>query len=261
MRRESHVRFCEGGGVKFPSATRLVITGKSKRLLVEDVKPAAERFLQERGLVLSSDKTVVTHIRSGFSFLGQTCRKHGKVLHITPAKEGILALKQQVGTTIHRHVSLPMPVLIQKLNSQLRGWANYHRHVVSSAAFRCVDSYVFEELWRMLRHRHPDKSTRWLISQYWSASGCKGVFSVRATTAKGRKTVYAVQRLSEIGIRRHIKVKADANPYLPEHAAYFMRRRHVKDSTLLGPEPAHARRKMVKTEWKQYSPAAPQGCP
>ena len=25
MRRESHVRFCEGGGVRFPSATRLVI--------------------------------------------------------------------------------------------------------------------------------------------------------------------------------------------------------------------------------------------
>ena len=24
MRRESHVRFCEGGGVRFPSATRLV---------------------------------------------------------------------------------------------------------------------------------------------------------------------------------------------------------------------------------------------
>ena len=24
MRRESHVRFCEGGGVKFPAATRLI---------------------------------------------------------------------------------------------------------------------------------------------------------------------------------------------------------------------------------------------
>ena len=25
MRRESHVRACEGGGVRFPSATRLVV--------------------------------------------------------------------------------------------------------------------------------------------------------------------------------------------------------------------------------------------
>jgi hypothetical protein len=28
MRRESHVRFCEGGGVKFPAATRLVFFGE-----------------------------------------------------------------------------------------------------------------------------------------------------------------------------------------------------------------------------------------
>jgi len=31
MRREFHVRFCEGGGVRFPSATRLQVYVKSKR--------------------------------------------------------------------------------------------------------------------------------------------------------------------------------------------------------------------------------------
>ncbi len=237
-------------------ADDFIVTGKSERLLVEHVKPAVERFLQERGLVLSSEKTVVTHIRNGFSFLGQTCRKQGKALHITPAREGVLALKKQVGTIIHRHVSLPIPALIQKLNSQLRGWANYHRHVVSSAAFRCIDNYVFEDLWRMLRRRHPKKSTRWLISHYWSASGRKGVFSVRATTAKGHKAAYAVQRLSEIGIRRHIKVKADANPYMPAYAVYFMRRRHMKESKLLGALSAREWRKKA-TELNGSNTARP----
>ena len=28
MRRELHVRFCEGGGVQFPSATRLVVLAR-----------------------------------------------------------------------------------------------------------------------------------------------------------------------------------------------------------------------------------------
>ena len=32
MRRESHVRFCEGGGVRFPSATRLVRSIKEECL-------------------------------------------------------------------------------------------------------------------------------------------------------------------------------------------------------------------------------------
>jgi hypothetical protein len=51
MRRESHVRFCEGGGVRFPSATRLarhkttpaiseVIINQWDRRLVRRAKPA-----------------------------------------------------------------------------------------------------------------------------------------------------------------------------------------------------------------------------
>ncbi len=34
-------------------------------------------------------------------------------------------------------------------------------------------------------------------------------------------------------IKRHIKIKAAANPYDPEYGAYFWRRRNRKDSKLL----------------------------
>ena len=102
-------------------------------------------------------KTAITHIRNGFTFLGQTFRKHGNVLHIIPSTEGVLALKQKLGDTIREYVSAPMPALIKKLNQMLRGWGNYHRHVVASEAFSCVDTYVYEQLWRMLRRRHPQE--------------------------------------------------------------------------------------------------------
>ena len=120
-------------------ADDFIVTGKSKRLLEEKVKPAIEEFLKERGLKLSTEKTRVTYIKDGFTFLGQTFRKHGNTLHITPAKEGIQALIKKVGTLIRKHVSAPIECLIKKLNSTLRGWANYHRHVVSSEAFSRVD--------------------------------------------------------------------------------------------------------------------------
>jgi RNA-directed DNA polymerase len=210
-------------------ADDFIVTGKSHRLLEENVKPALERFLAERGLTLSQEKTVTTHIKSGFTFLGQTFRKHGNVLHITPSVKGVLALKQKVGTLIREHVSAPMPALIKKLNSTLRGWGNYHRHVVASEAFMIVDKYVYEQLWRMLRRRHPNKSRKWLVKKYWSTPGHKWVFSTTATTRRG-KCRYQVQRLSSIGIRRHIKVKAHANPYLPEYGAYFARRRKVREA-------------------------------
>ena len=66
-------------------ADDFIITGKSKRLLENQIKPAVEGFLAERGLTLSQEKTVITYIKKGFTFLGQTFRKHGRVLHVTPS--------------------------------------------------------------------------------------------------------------------------------------------------------------------------------
>jgi RNA-directed DNA polymerase len=214
-------------------ADDFIITGKSRRLLEEQVRPVLERFLAGRGLALSQEKTVISYIRDGFTFLGQTFQKHGRVLHITPSREGVLALVRKVGTLIRKHVSAPMPVLIKKLNETLRGWANYHRHVVASEAFGRIDTYVFEQLWRMLGRRHPNKPKKWLAGRYWSATGNRNVFAVRTKTKKGRETLYRVQRVSAIGIRRYVKIKADANPYLPECAPYFWQRRHDKRSKLL----------------------------
>ena len=213
-------------------ADDFIVTGKSKRLLEENVKPAIEAFLAERGLTLSEEKTVLTHIKDGFTFLGQTFRKHGRVLHITPAIEGVLALKRKIGALIREYVSAPMSALIKKLNQMLRGWGNYHRHVVASEAFSSVDKYVYDQLWRMLRRRHPRKSKRWLIKKYWSTPGHKWVFSTLAKLQKGVRR-YQVVVLSALGIKRHIKVKADANPYLPEYGLYFFRRRKNRDSRLL----------------------------
>jgi len=47
MRRESHVRFCEGGGVKAPSATRRNVYVCSLRA-GERVMASVERFLERR---------------------------------------------------------------------------------------------------------------------------------------------------------------------------------------------------------------------
>lgn len=211
-------------------ADDFVITGKSKRLLEQNIKPAVEAFLAERGLTLSEEKTVITYIRNGFTFLGQNFRKHGRVLHITPATEGVLALKRKIGELVRKHVSAPMPVLIKKLNETLRGWANYHRHVVASEAFSCIDTYVFEELWLMLRQRHPRKSKKWLFKEYWTASGKDHIFAVCGKTVKGVDRIYQVVRVCSIGIKRYIKIAAAANPYLPKYARYFWVRRHRKAS-------------------------------
>lgn len=213
-------------------ADDFIITGKSKTILVENVLPAVKQFLAERGLELSEEKTKITYVRHGFAFLGQSFRKHGNTLHITPSKQGVLALIRKVGALIRKYTSAPIIILIKKLNEVLRGWANYHRHVVSSEAFGRVDNYVYEQLWRMLRKRHPNKNRKWLTKKYWSAAGSSGILAM-IVTYKNKSKMYHVIRVSSIGIRRHRKIKADANPYLPEYAGYFWQRRHDKEARLL----------------------------
>ena len=213
-------------------ADDFIITGKSRTILQKYVLPVVKQFLEERGLQSSEEKTKITYIRDGFTFLGQTFCKHGHTLHIIPSKEGVLALFRKVGTIIRKYVSAPIFLMIRKLNEILRGWAYYHRHVVSSDAFGRVDKYVYEQLWRMLHRRHPHKSKKWLFKKYWTISGKKDIFAVSIKFKKKLK-IYQVIRVASIGIRRHRKIKADANPYLPEYGRYFWTRRHVKEAKLL----------------------------
>jgi RNA-directed DNA polymerase len=109
--------------------------------------------------------------------------------------------------------------------------------VVASEVFSRIDRYVDEQLWRMLHRRYPKKSKAWLCQKYWGIPGHKGVFSATGKTKKGKR-LYPVIRLSSLGIQRYIKVKADANPYLPGYGRYFWRRRHDKASRLLPALPA-----------------------
>ena len=72
------------------SCDDFMITGSSKELLETEVNPLVEAFLQERGLVLSPEKTRMTQMEDGFDFLGQHRRRYqdGKML-ITPSKKNV----------------------------------------------------------------------------------------------------------------------------------------------------------------------------
>ncbi len=56
MRRELHVRFCEGGGVRFPSATRLIVGFEHREGAARFLGELRDRFARF-GLTLHPDKT------------------------------------------------------------------------------------------------------------------------------------------------------------------------------------------------------------
>ena len=49
-------------------ADDFIITGASKEILENEVKPILVEFFQERGLELSEEKTVITHVSEGLIF-------------------------------------------------------------------------------------------------------------------------------------------------------------------------------------------------
>ena len=81
-------------------ADDIVITGASKELLEDEVKPVLEGFLAERGLNLSTTKTKVVHVSEGFDFLGKRFRKYGDKLLVTPSEDAIKRFRAKIKEVI-----------------------------------------------------------------------------------------------------------------------------------------------------------------
>jgi hypothetical protein len=125
----------------------------------------------DRGLQFSPEKSCITHIEEGFDFLGQNTRKYDSRLLTTPAKKNLHAFLEKVRTVIPRNRAAKQENLIWMLNPIIRGWANYHRHIVATLAFRKVEMVVWRCLWRWAKRRHLHKSVDWIAKRYWHRLG------------------------------------------------------------------------------------------
>ncbi len=182
------------------------IVTAATREIAEEAKELIRDFLQTRGLELSEEKTVITHIDDGFDMLGWTFRKFKGKLIIKPSKKALKAIKTALHETIlGRGKAWKQEDLIKKLNQQIRGWANYHQSVCASEAFTHIDYVLYELLWRWAKRRHPQKSRGWIASNYWHSEQSKNwVFSTENSE---------LLCLSHIPIVRHTKIRMEANPY------------------------------------------------
>ncbi|WP_020533380.1 group II intron maturase-specific domain-containing protein [Flexithrix dorotheae] len=144
-----------------------IVTASMKEVLEEKVIPAIKAFLEPRGLILSERKTKITHIETGFDFLGQNIRKYGTKLLITPSKYNLQSLFTKIKTIFGKMKAASAWALIRKLNPILKGWAYYHRHIVAKATYNKVDYFIFLKLRRWLKRKHPDKSWNWINRKYY----------------------------------------------------------------------------------------------
>jgi RNA-directed DNA polymerase len=177
MRRELHVRFCEGGGVQLPSATRLVILCRT----AEDAQQAlalVHRSTEAAGLRLHPEKTHLVDMEQpgGVDFLGY----HFERGHRWPRKKRLTKLKDAVRQKTRRANGHSLAIIIANVNRTLRGWFAYFKH--SDGSFRALDSWIRSRLRGILRKRAGRRGrARGSDHQRWSTAffAAHGLFSLR----------------------------------------------------------------------------------
>ncbi|MBA2651481.1 MAG: group II intron reverse transcriptase/maturase [Tatlockia sp.] len=207
-------------------ADDFVVTAASEQLLKEKVIPTLMVALKEVGLELSPEKTRITSIEKGFDFLGFNIRKYrcGKLL-IKPSKANIKSFLKEIKGIIRTSGSLTTETLIHRLNQKITGWTNYYRSVVSSKVFSKVDSEIFLALNRWVLKRHPTKGTRWITEKYYtSVKGNRWRFHCVVKDKEGKEKNLYLKQATDTHIRRHTKIKAEANPFDPRFKEYFKER-------------------------------------
>lgn len=202
-------------------ADDFIITGETKELLENGVLPIVEEFMAERGLELSKEKTVITHITDGFDFLGCNIRWYKDKLLTKPSKKNYKAIVDKVRSIIKSNATCRQEDLIRQLNPVIRGWVNYQKYNVSHEAFERFDFDVWRCLWRWCYRRHPKKGKKWIAKRYFRQISTRS-WTFCATTKDGfaLKLIYA----TDTHITRFLKTKSEATPFDSRWEEYFEER-------------------------------------
>jgi RNA-directed DNA polymerase len=209
-------------------ADDFIITASSKEVLENKVKPIVESFLRERGLELSKDKTKITHIDEGFDFLGITVRKYNGKYISTPSKKSIKHFLNNIRELIKSHPTAKSENLIHLLNQKIRGWTYYFRNCCAKKTFEYIDHQIFIALWQWVHRRHPRKGAKWRRRKYFRSHNLRNwIFTAKISKGNSKAIYLDLFEAGSVPIKRHIKIRSDANPFDPQFKEYFGQRANI----------------------------------
>ena len=114
--------------------------------------------------------------------------------------------------------------LITCINPILRGWANYYRHAASKKTFVRIDHEVWKSVWRWALRRHDSKNRQWIKDRYFiRVKNRDWIFCDTHVNME-----YPLFCMAMLPIRRHVKIRQDANPFETCWREYFERRKRIK---------------------------------
>ena len=155
------VRFCEGVGGRLPRATHLIVLCNGRKAEALEIKEELKNVLDHMGLTLSEEKTKVTHITEGFTFLGYRVMRcmggSGKMVPKVLIPESAIKKLQHVirgalaPDTTHESTNAK----ILALNWLIRGWCEYYRCTSRPLkAFSKIRAELFQDMAHWLGRKY-----------------------------------------------------------------------------------------------------------
>ncbi|HEA0555125.1 TPA: group II intron maturase-specific domain-containing protein [Escherichia coli] len=74
----------------------------------------------------------------------------------------------KIRSIIEKNKASPAWLLISQLNPVIRGWVNYHRHVLAKKMFCYIDHQIWLKVWQWCVRRHPKKGKRRIRNKYFT---------------------------------------------------------------------------------------------
>lgn len=195
---------------------------------IEGVRQAREDirdFLKtELHLDLSEEKTLITHVNDGFTFLGfhiQRARPEGRwVVHLRPSEQAKEKVKRRIKELTSRGWTwLDEYTRLTSLNAIVRGWAEYYRYTSLLSDLEDITRYMWHRYLNWLLAKHKGSRSGELVKA--KTKVILGRTRWTATVREGDTTQEAHQWLptrKELKRGRYLQKGRDGfpHPYLAE---------------------------------------------
>ena len=187
-----------------------------------------DKYLIDRGICLSIEKTKITHIEDGFDFLGFNIRQYRKAngktkLLIKPSKDSIKKARVKIKDIFRQKKGRTVGELISELNPVIRGDGYYWNKVVSKKIFSSMDCYIWRKTKKFLRNQHPNKKWDRITKRYFKPDQ-NGISKDNWILTDPKNENTQITKMVWIPIERHFTVKYDYSPDNPLLKQYFEQR-------------------------------------
>lgn len=134
-------------------ADDFIIISDDRQTLVQEVIPAVENFLNERGLKLSKNKTSLVNIRDGITFLGWKIFMKNEKVQVLPSNTAIQSLWEKIEEILIEQ-ELSEKTKITRITHVIKGWMTFYSKA-SYPFFLDIEYILVQGINQLSRKRYP----------------------------------------------------------------------------------------------------------